>query len=1062
MVTGTLIDAPDLLAPLQECFWNLREPLVQELNRDPVPGMSSEQIEGITAWLLEFVEDMKEAIDVYSKEGLEELEYGELQQIATQARESTVRLSMIINEHHLPFGGSDSLGKVQGLSKSSQTDETNRKLAEVTEFLRTFGESRWLGAVVTRGFHTKLDSVVQLLLSLQSPRKVSAPKADPSWALPNTSSLCSSCSSLLCGKICLACDKCEHGVDVKALNARSDEASEPPHMSTSEGSAPSVRSWSDTMLGATGQTLGLVSPDANPIAASGLAPEVGTPPMPVIDGASPSSPSSRRASAAGTAPSSSPVSRRASDAGSPSSRRASAESPSLISIPEGNEEEEEEKTPQPQPDKKEDDATAADATAADTPGLQSDTTSDQSPVPGTNNVEPIVLFPTPESARRPSTIPGSAANEKQKEDVFRVGGCKHGCVSFTCTFCKAAKRTMNEVCTSCKKCVHGIQESKFEWCPHGCKAVVSPLWEMYKSIPSDDSSSSGRLTRLASLADCFAAAAHKCAEERARAAEDLENKISVLKDFAAALEKIPSVLRHLVLLRIGPVENVASLKRWMTYSQTISTLRQLRTVRSDAIAERMLRDFPADSSDASRVDKASRKSKRRQNLDEETSAGLEELLANELQEAEIEEDNEEDEEGRLTDEEDSKRGSRPTTSLSDAEQIQLMSDLGLLAEEKKEEEEEELEGKKKKKKKKKKEEKEEIVEDSLFTRAQKMKSLLCVGRKSIMMRPSMISQELPDESPRDGKRRALLQHSSTMPANLGSIEVDEENIPENKKGKIKSAKSVAFSDDTPEDDGEHLATEFVTKTMLERMAFPGGVYPVLSAVVLASDVPVIAAMRLQLNETLDILAVGSYRTVDLRKCKGVVAGADPCKITIEIDPQDSFILKFETAPLAKHFVCSIQLVIDSVSVDKDDEGFTIGEEEQIKGSLWKIVDDADVTAGVENLASSNFREREFILRSKSLSYRSVALAQNQGSSRRSMRCKEIVVDVDSSGITINEHRRPIYILENGALRTLFLLHIRYTSAQEKNQVKLSLGAPNMKCRDAWVEQLNNVKLGEDA
>mmetsp|Transcript_93545 Transcript_93545/g.260477 ORF Transcript_93545/g.260477 Transcript_93545/m.260477 type:complete len:330 (+) Transcript_93545:61-1050(+) len=178
MGTGTVADIPGLLQPMQDAFLKLRENLVKELNTDPVPQFSSEQIRSTTQWLLSATEAMREEMDCYTPQGLRALDDAALERFSAQIRESALRLSLLHSDSSKHFGGRQAEGTIV-FSERAQSEGMRSKLQEFASFLQTFAESKWLGDMVAPEFATQKATAIAVLNALQKPTQPPALPKQP-------------------------------------------------------------------------------------------------------------------------------------------------------------------------------------------------------------------------------------------------------------------------------------------------------------------------------------------------------------------------------------------------------------------------------------------------------------------------------------------------------------------------------------------------------------------------------------------------------------------------------------------------------------------------------------------------------------------------------------------------------------------------------------------------------------------------------------------------------------------------------------------------------------------
>jgi len=165
MATGDLADQ------ISQCFRTLQGTIRKELNQDPVPEFSTEEIRSTRMWLTSATEAMRASMASFSAGGLQAMDDAALARHAQLARESSMRLGQLHSDGAARFGGQQATGAVV-LSKAEQSLEIRGRLEEFSKFLTTFGHAKWLGDLVAPEFQSQKDTAVRLLAALQNPMKL--------------------------------------------------------------------------------------------------------------------------------------------------------------------------------------------------------------------------------------------------------------------------------------------------------------------------------------------------------------------------------------------------------------------------------------------------------------------------------------------------------------------------------------------------------------------------------------------------------------------------------------------------------------------------------------------------------------------------------------------------------------------------------------------------------------------------------------------------------------------------------------------------------------------------
>lgn len=170
MSYSTVLDDDHTICHMDKVFKALKQQMVEELNRDPVPQISSEEVQNTTTWLDSCITAMHEAISLYSLDGLKTLSYHDLELASCRVREACRRLSLLHSDKALKFGGVQATGAVV-LSAKLQSEDIRMKLKEFADFLNTFGSEEWLGSLVRTEFMSHKATALSLLAGLQNPTK---------------------------------------------------------------------------------------------------------------------------------------------------------------------------------------------------------------------------------------------------------------------------------------------------------------------------------------------------------------------------------------------------------------------------------------------------------------------------------------------------------------------------------------------------------------------------------------------------------------------------------------------------------------------------------------------------------------------------------------------------------------------------------------------------------------------------------------------------------------------------------------------------------------------------
>merc|ERR1712190_328450 len=112
-------------------------------------------------------------------------------------------------------------------------------------------------------------------------------------------------------------------------------------------------------------------------------------------------------------------------------------------------------------------------------------------------------------------------------------------------------------------------------------------------------------------------------------AKQLGVKMDALKVFAEALNRVPEVLNQYVLVRLGEidVDDLSSLKKWITHEEATRVHKMLESFRDDAIYERAIREVASRSNSSWHVAES-----------DSIASGKEYLFANSIYNANVEED----------------------------------------------------------------------------------------------------------------------------------------------------------------------------------------------------------------------------------------------------------------------------------------------------------------------------------------------------------------------------------------------------------------------------------------
>eukprot|EP00438_Fugacium_kawagutii_P034071 Skav205992 [mRNA] locus=scaffold2084:93025:103143:+ [translate_table: standard] len=213
--SGTLSgDTPELLKPLLDAFQATRTTMQKEMEQDPVPEISCDEILSTTKWLKSVVQAMNEYIDGFSRLSLSNLSDDELHRNQALARESSRQLTLLFADKSKNFTPS-SKDQVMEFGMGSQSKEIRENLSKFKKFLEHFSESKWLGDLVAPEFVQQQKLAVKILNDLQTDMQLSLPgcgkkpETKPAVALHN----CTRCGqSVVPGGLCTSCKICVHGV----------------------------------------------------------------------------------------------------------------------------------------------------------------------------------------------------------------------------------------------------------------------------------------------------------------------------------------------------------------------------------------------------------------------------------------------------------------------------------------------------------------------------------------------------------------------------------------------------------------------------------------------------------------------------------------------------------------------------------------------------------------------------------------------------------------------------------------------------------------------------------
>jgi len=206
-ITGTVTgESSELLKPLLESFNNAREAMSKELNKDPAPEFSHEQIEGTTKWLHSIVRAMDAYNKSFSKLGLMSLDDQSLDSHQELARESSRQLTILFADEVAKFSGDPKKYQITEFGKGGQSQDIRDNLQNFTAFLKHFGEKKWLGDLVAPEFAEQKDNAVKLLEALQNPPKTRLRGC-------GTESECVRCRQITTKTqgFCTSCNQCAHG-----------------------------------------------------------------------------------------------------------------------------------------------------------------------------------------------------------------------------------------------------------------------------------------------------------------------------------------------------------------------------------------------------------------------------------------------------------------------------------------------------------------------------------------------------------------------------------------------------------------------------------------------------------------------------------------------------------------------------------------------------------------------------------------------------------------------------------------------------------------------------------
>lgn len=203
--TGTTAgDTPDLLKPLLESFQAARSAMQEEMEKDPVPDVSCDQILATTKWLKSVVQAMNKHNEGFSRLSLSTLNDDQLHRNQELARESSLQLTLLFADKSHTFT-TTSQSQVMQFGMGSQSREIRDNLSNFSKFLEHFSQAKWLGDLIAPEFEEQKKLAVKILAELQTKTRVALPAC-------SKPTLCSRCRqmTLKTKGFCDSCQRCAH------------------------------------------------------------------------------------------------------------------------------------------------------------------------------------------------------------------------------------------------------------------------------------------------------------------------------------------------------------------------------------------------------------------------------------------------------------------------------------------------------------------------------------------------------------------------------------------------------------------------------------------------------------------------------------------------------------------------------------------------------------------------------------------------------------------------------------------------------------------------------------
>lgn len=224
--TGTIAgDSPDLLKPLLESFQAARTAMQKEMEKDPVPEVSCDQIASTTKWLNSVVQAMNEYNKGFSRLTLPTLSDDQLHQNQALARESSRQLTLLFADKSQNFT-TTSQSQVMKFGMGTQSQGIRDNLSKFSRFLEHFSQAKWLGDLIAPEFKKQKDFAMKILTHLQTGARVSLPQGQPTTTCNHcgqtatkTSCFCDSCNHCVCGCGSHMDTVCMHGCVEQPLYA---------------------------------------------------------------------------------------------------------------------------------------------------------------------------------------------------------------------------------------------------------------------------------------------------------------------------------------------------------------------------------------------------------------------------------------------------------------------------------------------------------------------------------------------------------------------------------------------------------------------------------------------------------------------------------------------------------------------------------------------------------------------------------------------------------------------------------------------------------------------------